>query len=120
MDLPTAMMDAPFNSSPPLHSKPFAQSPEPRGSGDTPLSMRALSPTPRTPGSIRGSGPSSGAASACTASPSEEPQPQEAVGILVEFLTCLLDTAGRAWEQRFRSKAQQDQDTEMRAEIRQR
>jgi hypothetical protein len=48
----------------------------------------------------------------------EEPE-QSGVSVLIEFLTCLLDMAGRAWEQRFRSRGQQDPEAELRGEIRQ-
>lgn len=40
------------------------------------------------------------------------------MGVLIDFLTTLLETSGRAWDQRLRPRNQQDQDAEARAEVR--
>jgi len=48
---------------------------------------------------------------------SDEPE-EKGVAVLVEFLTSLLESAARAWEQRYRSKQAQDPDLEVRAELR--
>lgn len=40
------------------------------------------------------------------------------MSVLIDFLTTLLETSGRAWDQRLRPRNQQDQDAEARAEVR--